>query len=71
LGKGQESRNKSFTSIIEKKLEPQKTIVRVTPKHFKILQASKSNEVHKHPSTGLSVQQPKGQLALERMITRS
>ncbi len=38
---------------------------------LKILLASKSNEVHKHPSTGLSVQQPKGQLAFEGMITRS
>jgi hypothetical protein len=48
-----------------------KTIVRVT-QALKILQASESNEVHKHPSTGLSVQQPKGQLAFEGiMIMRS
>jgi hypothetical protein len=37
LGEGQESRNKSFTSIIKKKLEPQKTIVRVTQALKKIL----------------------------------
>lgn len=48
--RGQESRkNKSFTSIIKRNLSHKKPLSE-WPKHFKkILQTSKSNEVHKHP----------------------